>query len=643
VRGSRGIRRLQTARRREPLPFAVRRDWVNLGGVKDLEADLPRVFLNRAQWVRLVVVGALVVFALGRVVPDFVRVIYPLSVFDYVTDGDGIVISARATAARPEAARTARPKTTGKKKTPAPPGRVTEGDRVRIDRIKPYDRKPGLAGVGFTYDNPDRMLPVERAGHLLVLHLAARSESAPSRFFAVLRILIFIASVGLGAILFLIKPSIATAAFFVFCLGAEAPTTYLDLLIPNPWRQVPQWIGDTLRGGSRPALVLFALCLIDGDTDAPRERVFAYLCAAIALVLGTVDAYGSWLLTYAGRPAGRIDRFSTAASDALTAITALTFVVALARARGLERQRIVWIVATFVFAAAARLASDELFPRYIPPWLNGVLVSATIVPIVGVWIAVVRQHFFNVDFVVSRAIVYVALTAAAFGTVTAIEELGTYVFYNNTDVAYGFIILLSIGIGAATGKINPFLHHIVDHFIFRNRRDQRRALELIEGYILDAETPEDVYRALLADAAHALQLSFGGFFARLPSGDYALSYEHDWPADCITRLAAGDELTHKLTRTRGALTFRGKDTAIVARTFPGEGLTFAAPIFFDRSVLGIVMYGRNVSGLDLDPEEREHLTRVVAHASIALSAIELARYRKGVPFCSPIAVEVRAI
>jgi hypothetical protein len=291
----------------------------------------------------------------------------------------------------------------------------------------------------------------------------------------------------------------------------------------------------------------------------------------------------------------------------------------------------------------ARLPSDELFPRYIPPWLNGVLVSATIVPIIGVWIAVIRQRFFNVDFVVSRAIVYVALTAAAFGTVTVIEELGTYIFYNNTDVAYGFIILLSIGIGAATGKINPFLHHIVDRFIFRNRRDQRRALELIEGYILDAETFDDVYRALLADAAHALQLSFGGFLARLPNGDYALSYEHNWPADCITRLPADNELSRKFTRTRGALTFRGKDTAIVARAFPGERLTFAAPIFFDRSVLGIVMYGHNVSGLDLDPEEREHLARVVAHASIALGAIELARWRKEAPQSVPAADEVRAV
>ena len=34
-----------------------------------------------------------------------------------------------------------------------------------------------------------------------------------------------------------------------------------------------------------------------------------------------------------------------------------------------------------------------------------------------------------------------------------------------------------------------------------------------------------------------------------------------------------------------------------------------------------------MSGLDLDPEERELLVRVVGNASIALSAIELARYR----------------
>jgi hypothetical protein len=613
--------------------------------VTKLEADLPHIFLNRAQWVRLVIVGLFVVFAVARVVPDLVRVVYPLNVFDYITDGDGVVVSEHAREARPEAARgtATRLKRRGVNRRPAARDRLAVGDRVRIDRIKPFDRKPGLAGVGFTYDNPERLLPVERAGQVRVLHLVARKESVPSRVFAALRIVLFVLSVGLGAILFLVKPSIATAAFFFFCLGTEAPTTYLDLLVPNPWRQGLEWLGDTLRGAARPALLLFALCLIDGNADARRERVFAGICVVVALVLGTVDAYGSWLLTYAGQPAERIGRFSTNASDAVTALTTIPFIVAFVRARGIARRRIVWIIGAFLLAGGARLASDELFPRYIGAFVNSVLVSATIVPIAAVWFAVLRQRFFNVDFVVSRAIVYVALTAAAFGTIWTIEELGTYIFVNNTDYAYGVISIVSIAVGAATAQLNPLLHHVVDRFIFRNRHDQRRALEFIEGYILDAETLDDVYRALLADAAHALQLSFGGFLARLPDGDYALSYQHNWPTDCITRLAADDELTLKLTRTRGAITFRGKDTSIIARAFPGERLTFAAPIFFDRAVLGIVIYGHNVSGLDLDPEEREHLVRVVAHASIALSSIELARYREGAAFELPLAREVRAV
>ncbi len=617
------------------------------------QADLPRVSLDRAQWVRLVIVGLLVTFALGRVVPDAIRALYPLHVFGYVTDGDGVVVSEQppprsATSERPQApAPAAARHAKGKVKAPAPaprrPDYVEIGDRVRIDRIPAFDRKPGLAGAGFTYDNPDRSLPVQRGRHVRILHLQAHDESVPSRTFAVLRIVLFVISVGLGAILFLVKPGITTAAFFVFCLGAEAPTTYLDLAIPNPWRPIPEWLGDTLRGAARPALLLFAFCLIDGDRDAPRERIVAGICGVAGLTLGTVNAYAAWLLTYAGHPAGAIDRFSTAASSALTALTTLAFVVAFVRARGIDRQRIAWIVIAFLFAAGARLVSDQLFPRYIAPWENGLLVSATIVPIVGVWIAVIRQRFFNVDFVVSRAIVYVAFTAAAVGTIAVAEELGTYIFYNNSDLWYGFFMLISLVVGATTGKISALVHRLVDRFIFRDRGDQRRALELIEGYILDAETLDDVYRALLADAAHALKLSFGGFMMRLPNGDYQLSYQHDWPADCITRLTSSDDLTLALTRTRGALTFTAKDTALISRAFPGERLTFAAPIFFDRSVLGIVVYGHNISGLDLDPDEREHLVRVVAHASIALSSIELARYRAGAAFEPPVALEVRTV
>ena len=600
-------------------------------------------------------VGIFVVLALGRVVPDFVRFVYPLQIFRYVTDDDGKVIAAaprptptaaphRAPRHRPaHAAHTARaaPAATAKTKhgkhaarpkpspTPEPIDYAAVGDRVRIDQVKPFDRKPGLAGRGFTYDNPDRHLPVERDGKLRVLHLVSRTEPIQDRTLDILRIFLAIIAVGLGAILFLVKPSITTASFFIFCLGAiEAPTTYADLVIPNPWRPIPEWIGDTLHGMVRPALLLFALCLIDGDDDAPRERVFAWCATLLGLALGTVNAYADWLLTYLGHPAATVAQVYKDADYAVMALTGLAFAVAFARARTNDRHRIGWIVAAFVFAGLTRLTSDELYPAHIQLWFNSILVSMTIVPIVAIWIAVVRHQFFNVDFVVGRAVVYAALTAAGIATIMIGEELASYLFYNNVDVAYGVVIAASMAFGAFTGKLSDFLKHFVDRFIFRDRHQQREALEFIAGYILDAETAEDVYRALLQDAAHALQLAFGGILVRRSDGSYELGPRSEgWPAAFHVRLGPTDDLTAAIARSRGALTFSGKETRMIRASFPNDPLTFAAPLFFDRVVSGIVVYGHNVSGLDLDPDERELLVRVVAHASIALNAIELNRYR----------------
>ena len=194
-----------------------------------------------------------------------------------------------------------------------------------------------------------------------------------------------------------------------------------------------------------------------------------------------------------------------------------------------------------------------------------------------------------------------------------------------------FSLAIGLGFGAPLGRVKDFANRVVDRFIFRDRLSQRVALELISGYILDAESAEDVYRALLEDAPHALKLSFGGILARRENGDFELTQSHDWPADLEVRLDANDETDAPDQPLRGgAMMFSGKQPGIIRRAFPTGRLTFAAPLFADRKVGAIVVYGHNVSGLDLDPEEREILLRVVEHASIALREIELAHYRNAV-------------
>jgi len=109
---------------------------------------LPQISHSRSQWGRLIVAAAFAAIALGRVIPDGIRLFDPLAVFAYSTDGNGTVVRVRD-------------------RGPSGSDRILPGDKVRIDRIAPFDRKPGLAGpFAFTYDNRDRHLPVERNGRV---------------------------------------------------------------------------------------------------------------------------------------------------------------------------------------------------------------------------------------------------------------------------------------------------------------------------------------------------------------------------------------------------------------------------------------------------------------------------------------------
>ncbi|MBD5634163.1 MAG: hypothetical protein IAI49_06755, partial [Candidatus Eremiobacteraeota bacterium] len=336
-------------------------------------ASLPQVNLRRAEWIRMAIVGLFVVLAVGRVAPDIARLYFPLGEFEYVTDGDGVVIHTRDDGARP---------------SPRDTDRIELGDRVLVNRIKPFDRKEGIVGIGYTYDNLTRVLAVERRGHEVQLHLKGTRETIASRALTALRVAIYFAIVVLGAILFLVQPSIATAAILAYCLANEGPSTFLSLQIPNPWRQIYDWYAATSIGMARPALLLFAVCLL---SDRPRvQRAAAYATGSIGLVLGTLHAYELWLQTYAARPAASLAQAYATVSNIVTWITIAAIFGAFALARGDQRRRIGWMVASFAFASVARLASDAFYPVRIAPWENGILLSATLLPILVVWVAVIR-------------------------------------------------------------------------------------------------------------------------------------------------------------------------------------------------------------------------------------------------------------
>jgi hypothetical protein len=207
------------------------------------------------------------------------------------------------------------------------------------------------------------------------------------------------------------------------------------------------------------------------------------------------------------------------------------------------------------------------------------------------------------------------------------EELLTYIFYNNTNLAYGIIIGVSLVIGSTFGRVKDFLEHFVDRFIFRERHAQLTSLERVASNLLDAEDTEIVYSVLLHDVPSILDLSFSGIMMRTVEGGYTLAHEWNWPPECVNALSPDHPLTREIYKSRGVLPEDAVRGTMIKSLFPNERLTYAAPLYFDRNVSAIVLYGHSVTGLDIDPEERVTLVRLMANASIALNAIELATYR----------------
>jgi len=187
---------------------------------------------------------------------------------------------------------------------------------------------------------------------------------------------------------------------------------------------------------------------------------------------------------------------------------------------------------------------------------------------------------------------------------------------------------VSLVVGSTFGKVRDFLESFVDRFIFRERHAQRTSLERVAAELLDADDAATVYSVLLHEVPDILDLSFSGIMMRLHDGGYALAHEWNWPPECVNFLSPEHQLTRDINKTRGVLPEDAVRSTMVKALFPNERLTYAAPLYFDRSVSALVLYGHSVTGLDIDPEERVTLVRLMANASIALNAIELASYRE---------------
>jgi hypothetical protein len=184
------------------------------------------------------------------------------------------------------------------------------------------------------------------------------------------------------------------------------------------------WLTSWIWGPGTGLLLTYLLLLFpDGRLPSPRWRPVAWLSAVpIALVCGPI-AILNWPLR--GPALVKPGEFSAPDPGALAlvggvmasllVVCGLACVVALVlrfrRSRGVERQQLKW----FVFAGAITFTgwwvSDQLGARGVQLPLAGLLYGLVIAAIpVAAGIAILRYHLYEIDRLISRTLVYAALT-----------------------------------------------------------------------------------------------------------------------------------------------------------------------------------------------------------------------------------------
>ncbi len=563
---------------------------------------------NRAALRTFVVVAlSLLVLVAGGL--DFRRVWTPVGVFGYQQNGDGVI---RFVADG----------------SPAAKAGMQVGDIVDL-RSTSAQFRYDVAEAGTLAAGQSATFALIHKGFRRTVRLTAIPQvTEAQQYYVAYRIAVLgvaMLYVFLGAALVLLRPSLMTWGFFVYCL-ANAPFTFyaIALFFPYPWPYVVWSINWLLIAGGNVGLLSFALCFLNEPIKGWRLSVLRAMPSLFValLIFGILWTY-KW--GWVGGPPGELLSRTYIAIEVLWSLTALfLFVDSYVRARGADRQRIRWVVVGFGLNLAAQVVFQflSLYVPSTPIWVFHVLQLSTVIVPLTVAYAVIKHRVIDVSFVVSRTLVYGILTSLLVGAFALIDWL----FIDKLKLAR-LGAVAEMGVAVAGGFWFNGLHSRVDLFIdavfFRQRHKAEVQLARNAAALPSVTTTKAVAEALVAEPVRSLSLASAALFRREKDGTYLREDSVGWQDSDLKELDDNDDRLLALIQTeQGPLSlyehpWRDKDVP----SGPAHPV-LALPIIVRRELAAVVFYGSHIHGEPLDPDEVRAIAGLAAGAAAAYDHLD---------------------
>src|SRR5215469_1960979 len=548
----------------------------------------------------VVVALSLLVFSAGAL--DMRRIWTPIGVFGYSLDGNGSV-------------------TYVKNGSPAAKAGILVGDSVDLRATAPQDRYY-VADAGTLEAGDSITFALVHNGALRMVTLVSMPKVTESYYTAYRIAWITVAAlyIILGAALVLLRPSPITWGFFFYCL-ANTPFTFYAITdyFPFPWPYVEFTLQLVLITSGIVGLIVFALCFLNEPLKGWRRSALA-ATPWLFLALIAFDLYYLYIWGWVGGPPGELVQRTYLGINAVwTLVVMYLFVDTYVHARGEDKQRIRWVVVGFGLNLILQFVSLflNLYVPTEPIWLAHVFQLSTVIVPLTVAYAVIKHRVIDVSFVVSRTLVYGALTTV----LVAVFSLIDWFFSDYLRLArLGTVAEVGavVGFGLWFNGLHKRIDSLVDATFFRQRHRAEIQLARNAAALPFATTQQHVAKALVREPVRALELASGALFVRGKDGVYAREESEGWSAACISRLDDSDgHLLMLLQAENGPVSLYDhpwrKDNVPAGPAGP----VLALPIIVRRELAAVVFYGSHIHGEGLDPDEIRAIARLAPGASAA--------------------------
>jgi hypothetical protein len=540
------------------------------------------------------------VWMLGTLTPQLRCLVGPCPNSGLTLDYDGVVTDVQAD-------------------SPAAAASIAPGDRV----VAPWPE--GL------FRNPPPTVTFRLAHHGAIRRLTLVPEPTnltrgeKLRLFAL--VLAYLMFLIVGSAVLLLRPNATTWAFYLYCVLRR----FGDLLFFWPGSSLFFWTNFfpiAGLGGSTCALVaIFALRFPDDRVAGWRVHANR-IAVALAIVLPVAWVYAFAQVAFFSVPSEWLVHLLVQATSAVYLFAAVVFVITLLRSHGERRQRLQWIL-VFPAVLIMHVVAIE-FADSLPQWFADALFALGVFVPLTVAYAIVRRRVFDIEFAISRALVYAAITTIIAGTFLLLDWFMSKQFAE-TRFTLTAEIILALAIGSWLNMLHRNVDRFVDSTFFRQRHLAEERLAKAAAAVLRAESREVVDRFLVHEPLRALDLTSASIFRRdALSGRFVREMAVGWERVDTHELTADDPLVLHLLAEAAPVRLADVVWPSEQATRPLGDSVLAMPVLLRDELVAIALYGPHRSGADIDPDEIRGVVLLVDRAGAAYDHIEARTLRSQV-------------